>query len=601
MALNKGKSNKKNTTEDKEKKRLKQEAKTKAKAEQEENKKMLEALSKANNKRNKYTVSKYAIQELKNPNLVYILGGNNNGHYTYIHSHQKTWSTGLHTAEVSMRRMLEELVAEQKGVIGTRIIQINNLWKTQVFDKINEEEHKMGNNVNIQTWEDFIHYYNDLEQIGQSANLKSILNYKMAQSAASALDYHFGRESYEDYVGRLLHAHIIDKKTAQSMLCKDIKTTPQIKELQKVFKAIAEQMRAEFIGDDRVRDWLESFKNDASTKSIYGASIEVQKTLKPNSKELGKITEFELSTKSENAIINAYQDDIINSFETNVFNIISQNIGLNKGAYHTLASGESYGQKGGLDNKINKADLILSISVGDIIINIPSSVKLSMAVKNISQNNNIVTVTTEDLFSANASSANLNFNEINKHVGSESYKENQNKINSLIRYVYNNAGAIPSSNMRSFIRFNNSIIYYLAWLEICTKIVGNPKDGHNQQLAMALESIGSIHNTADILEKLKEITPAKIKDFLIVMSNPARQISYSSYSQVQFLQTQIDLLISKLWEDFLNNHGKKPDYKLIYGRAFNILSNNGSITNKKMPSLSIMYRIKMNNIRTLSI
>lgn len=604
MARVKGQSNKKTSTSvskkgsSQNKKDSKRESKIKARIEQEQNKTMLEALAKVNNKKNRYTVSKHAIQELKNPDLVYILGGSNGGQYTYIHSHKKTWSTGLRTAEMAMNKMLKDLFDEQKLVIQKRIAQINNLWETQVYEPINRAEKQLGNNVRIKNWEDFKQYYEGLAQIGQSANLTSVIKYKIASSAASALHYYYGRETYEDYLGRLLYMGVINEGTLKKLLLKEIDIQTKISSLNKIFEKEADKRRKLFVQDDRVADWANSFSKNATTRSNY---FQASADFKPDSKQLGKITEYELSTKTEDAIVKAHQKDIIDAFANNLFHIVSSNMGMSKGVYHTLASGESYHQKGGLDNKINKADLVVSIPVGDIVINIPSSVKLSVKVESIEQNGKFTTIQTDDLLSATASSANLDFDDINAHVGSDSYKNNRSKIHSLIRYVYNNAAAIPSDNMNNFTRFNNSIIYYLAWLDLCIKIVGNPAEGHEEQLAIALESIRSIHNTADVLERLVDITPAGIKDFMTVMSNPADHLTYSSYSAVQYLQLEIDLLIGRLWRDFLDKNGRQPDYKLIYGRAFSILSRHSSVTKKKIPGASVMYRIKMNNMRTLTI
>lgn len=570
---------------------------------QNKNKEDLVRLSKYNRKRNNYSVSKVALQELSNPDLVYILGGSQTDNLVYIHSYTKTWETGLHTATYNARRMLKELVSEQKKLINTRIKEINQLW-SNIYKAITEHEKKYGNNIQINSWDSFINYFNSLPSFGQSTHLQEILQYKMAMSALSNIQFwDWKGQTLEEFVQKLIAFNFIDEKQSKAILNGDITVKNATKDAEKILREFMEKNRKSFIGDASVSDWLGSLQENSITRQTYTAEG-AQITLKPNAKQLGFITEHALQTdKNFNKIVTELSKKIVDSFVNNTFQNIEYDLNRPKsssGVYRVGISGETNQNKGGISNAIQKGDLATILDLGEVLISIPSSVKLSMRIKEVNLHNNITTITAEDLFSASASSTNLDFSEINKNVGSEAYNKHSNKLNSLIRYVYTNASSFPSSHLRDIKLFNNSIIYYLSWLELCLEICGNPSN--TQQLAIALESIGTIHNTADILQTIAELTrPSEISKYIKVYTNPLDGIIYNGSSAVIAYQNQKRHLIAKLWENHLEKNGPRPNYKLIYGRLFNILSTYSNITKKKMPSLSLSYQIATGNSRQLVI
>ena len=441
---------------------------------QAKNKNDLMSLSnfRSQDKNNKFTLSPNALLELENPNTVYILGGIHANGITYIHSHNKTWETGLKTATNLMRKMLEELVTEQQNVIQERIQQINQLWNN-IFATINYYEKTSGSNIQINNWNDFSQYFNGLDSPGQIGGLQEILQYKIAMSALNNItDWSWrGQDTMKTYTDRLLKMGVITKSQQKNILDGNLQISSVIKPVEKIIKHFKEENRKGFISNEAVTNWLNTLQDDSVTKISYSNS-ELQKNLKPNAAQLGFITEHALTTSPQfNKFVQDLQERILEAVANNEINIVEDyKTSDAKGVYRVSISGETNQQRGGLSNAINKADLMTILNLGDIHINIPTSVKLSLNIKNINIDNDIVTVSAEDMFSATASAAHIDFDSINTAVGSSAYNTHAQEIKALAHYVYSNAGALPLVDSRSLTMFNNSIIYYLAWLKICIEI-----------------------------------------------------------------------------------------------------------------------------------
>lgn len=537
-----------------------------------------------------------AISELSNPNLVYILGGQQN-EYAYIHSHTETWNRGLRTSINIMTKFLKELVDEQKKLMKSKILQINATW-SRIFSAINEEEKRLGNNVNIKDWLSFVEYYNDFGKGALSSpTLQNIIDYKMSQSALNFLKINDkDRETVENYIGRLLKAGLLSEDEAKKISSGELIIDSKVEGLNKSLKKISKNALKGFIGSQAVTDWIYSLDKNSKTFENY-ETIKQQLKLKPNAKQLGYITEHALKTSIPEEI----KKQIDNTFEKGIFDVVV-NTSSDKGKdfYSYQIAGETKGNEGNFSNDIQKGDLMRIMDLGQIRIQFPSSVKLSMRVKEIKELNGNTSIQLQDLFTAGAKASSLDFEKINQNVGSQSYAKNRAKMLNVFNYVYSNASAIPSDKMQNFKTFNNKVVYYLAWLKLLSELIGN-QDNSNQQV-IALESIDSIHNIADVIKKLIEIDPVTIKNYIKYVKSPGSDIQYANSIAVLSIQREIDSIIAKLWDAYLNKDGAKVNYEMIYQNVVNeVLNRFPLITKRTLPSISLSYVIPLNNIRALSI
>lgn len=537
-----------------------------------------------------------AISELSNPNLVYILGGQQN-EYAYIHSHTETWNRGLRTSINIMTKFLKELVDEQKKLMKSKILQINATW-SRIFSAINEEEKRLGNNVNIKDWPSFVEYYNNFgKEALSSPTLQNIVNYKMSQSALNFLKINDkDRETVENYIGRLLKAGLLSKDEAKKISSGELIIDSKVEGLNKSLKKISKNALKGFIGSQAVTDWIYSLDENSKTFENY-ETIKQQLKLKPNAKQLGYITEHALKTSIPEEI----KKQIDNTFEKGIFDVVV-NTSSDKGKdfYSYQIAGETKGNEGNFSNDIQKGDLMRIMDLGQIRIQFPSSVKLSMRVKEIKELNGNTSIQLQDLFTAGAKASSLDFEKINQNVGSQSYAKNRAKMLNVFNYVYSNASAIPSDKMQNFKTFNNKVVYYLAWLKLLSELIGN-QENSNQQV-IALESIDSIHNIADVIKKLIEIDPVTIKNYIKYVKSPGSDIQYANSIAVLSIQREIDSIIAKLWDAYLNKDGAKVNYEMIYQNVVNeVLNRFPLITKRTLPSISLSYVIPLKNIRALSI
>ena len=532
-----------------------------------------------------------AISELSN-----ILGGQQN-EYAYIHSHTETWNRGLRTSINIMTKFLKELVDEQKKLMKSKILQINATW-SRIFSAINEEEKRLGNNVNIKDWPSFVEYYNNFgKEALSSPTLQNIVNYKMSQSALNFLKINDkDRETVENYIGRLLKAGLLSKDEAKKISSGELIIDSKVEGLNKSLKKISKNALKGFIGSQAVTDWIYSLDENSKTFENY-ETIKQQLKLKPNAKQLGYITEHALKTSIPEEI----KKQIDNTFEKGIFDVVV-NTSSDKGKdfYSYQIAGETKGNEGNFSNDIQKGDLMRIMDLGQIRIQFPSSVKLSMRVKEIKELNGNTSIQLQDLFTAGAKASSLDFEKINQNVGSQSYAKNRAKMLNVFNYVYSNASAIPSDKMQNFKTFNNKVVYYLAWLKLLSELIGN-QENSNQQV-IALESIDSIHNIADVIKKLIEIDPVTIKNYIKYVKSPGSDIQYANSIAVLSIQREIDSIIAKLWDAYLNKDGAKVNYEMIYQNVVNeVLNRFPLITKRTLPSISLSYVIPLKNIRALSI
>lgn len=537
-----------------------------------------------------------AISELSNPNLIYILGGQQNK-YAYIHSHTETWNRGLRTSINIMTKFLKELVDEQKKLMKSKILQINATW-SRIFSAINEEEKRLGNNVNIKDWSSFVKYYNDFgKEALSSPTLQNIVDYKMSQSALNFLKANDrDGETVENYIGRLSGAGLLSNEEVRKISSGELTIDSKIEGLNKSLKKVSKNALKGFIGEQAVTDWIYSLDKGSETREKYG-TIKQQLKLKPNAKQLGYITEHALKTLVPEEI----KKQIDDTFEKGIFDVVvNTSNDKTKDFYSYQISGETKGNEGNFSNDKQKGDLMRIMNLGQISIQFPSSVKLSMRVKEIKELNGNTSIQLQDLFSAGAKASSLDFEKINQNVGSQSYAKNRAKMLNVFNYVYSNAAAIPSDNMQNFKIFNNKVVYYLAWLKLLSELIGN-QDNPNQQV-IALESIDSIHNIADIIEELIKINPATIKDCIKYVKSPGSDIQYANSSAVLFMQREIDSIIAELWNAYLNKEGAKVNYEMIYQNVVNeVLNRFPHITKRTLPSISLSYNIGLKNMRALLI
>lgn len=557
-----------------------------------------------------HSVSRVAIYELKDPDLIYILGGKKQ-QYVYIHSHKKTWAAGAHTARTRMRQILHQLVVERKEIMAQKAEQIDALW-SEVYQQINNIESQLQPETwkPIQNWNDFVEYYNKLlpsqnEDVALPGTatikeLSNIINYKLTISAAKSLKK-FRNENFQQYIERLYAFGAISKEEKQDLELNKINVKALFTNVEDFLQTKSEDFRRAFISSKAVSEYITSLGDTAKTKQKYN-TVEKQLDFIPDAKVLGLITEKALRSSNKKGI-DKLETQIIDSFDENVFNIIRQTNGStihNPTLITTSVAGEGHSQKGGLNTGIHKADLVRVIPYGSISIQIPTSVKLSMAIKQVNISNNQVVIEAEDLFSSSASAKYLNFEELNESVKSNSYRKNAAEITALSRYVYTNASALDEAETAQYYGyFNKAIIQYLAWLKLDTQIIGNPDNA--QQLVMALESINSIHNAADLLRQMIKVSPAGIEKYIVVTNNPLQQVKRKSEATTDALLTDIDQKISEMWNSYLKKVSEKPNFRNIYSEVVSVLQNYSTITQQLLPTVSLYYKIALRNKRALTL
>ena len=432
-----------------------------------------------------------------------------------------------------------------------------------------------------------------------------MLNYKIAQSAQAQLS----RQRWEtdrQYIERLYRIGIIDDSMRKALLDGEVKISQcKFPELASDLEDYAESQRGQFINNDSVAAWARSFKADSKTRESYESN---PSKFKPNAKQLGSIVEHSLTNRSTQ-IPPQFSQHIVDSFLDNVFSTMEQSVGTTHSGVigATLIAGERYGDKGGLNRRINKADLVSSIDFGTVTINFPVSVKTSMQITGIKSADDARIIDAQHLFTATAEAEHVGeYEEINKSVGSSSYERNKDSIAAFAHYVYTNAAALePSQAIRYYSLFNNQMIYYLAWLKLAIELVGNPTDQEgtllSDQLVMAIQNFNQLYNVADVLIQMSKIQPAQIQDYIVVTKNPLNTIRRSSGASTENLQESIDNVIAGMWKEHLYEGGQKPTFATIYNEVADVLDKYSHITTIPMPPISLYYKIKLGNAKALTI
>lgn len=443
-------------------------------------------------------IKRRALNELENPNVIMMLGGEPQ----YIHSTEAYFRAGLKTAEEQMLIHLDALVEEQQSLMRIKIAEINNIWKIKLQKAFGDVLPTFSDFK--QFWEAHItqnpHPNEFMSKLAQLAKLKeakvklAVLKQKK-DKARQSVKNGFNNQHTE------LSAKALEDKLSmfdfRVGLSKNQKTYTYGGEGKKLESAWEEIVKS---STEEVIKWL--FNNQQFihiTDSLIDAQIEAYKN---NKKDNLKLEHTQIGKIFEHMTEGVYKNVINNpKFNDKVVPLVAD-LAFQRVAAEQEGSGKS--------TTTYKADtnvqFINNIS-GEVILEFLTSDKTGQSV-DFSQNKIDLETKNVDQFTATIESKTFDFSQLGLNINA--YERNKQMIDNLIQYVLANGYAF--SGRVSIVNFKELIVMFLAWMKVVSEIIGGESSMNDTPLA--IRSFNTIYNTADVLNLFIDIAPKDIMKYI---------------------------------------------------------------------------------------
>ena len=542
-----------------------------------------------------HTVRSRAIQELQNPNTVFILGGEP----TYIHSTEAYWLAGLRTAQKEMSKMLSRLVTEQKSKMNNKIAHIDSKWREnldilglktfQEFQHIWEDSYKEYGEKQQSEYFQILSYLEEVRKLHSHLiaveELKDSNINKLSQRERGKRLIEYGFiDSSDDIVGSGANIRYKDT-TRMKQIEKDYRTLLKTIVDSSAFKALAQSTK------DAVTKQMKFLKSGIPTHIAASAIGKLQEELEAlvfghSQQDIDKIS---------NAVLNDPGDGSL------VKNTLNQ-LGMTKESLHSYnIAGENYGNKGRLSTGTFKADSFDVLSL-DKSISFFSTMKTGEVfnyLKDEYKENPVIR-----RFTATIESSSMDFSHINQHVKSTVYEADKRKIQLLANYVLRNGAAFGHNAKIQDVR--DMLVSYLVWLKLLTEIIGNPDS--DEFIPIALKMFTKIYNTADIIRIFLDfdginilssgfVNKEHLKDFYSLSFSKNNNKSVFSGHAQELYSVKRAAIYNLLGE------GNEANYNNItYSNLYREISSylkNLAIASQKLPTISTYLQVKVNNIKNI--
>ena len=200
---------------------------------------------------------------------------------------------------------------------------------------------------------------------------------------------------------------------------------------------------------------------------------------------------------------------------------------------------------------------------------------------------------TVDVFTDTLQSTTYNFN--NYGIPSNVNRQYNDKIVSLVRYVFYNDGALRGETKTGIVDFKRLVLLYAAWLKMGVEIVGLNKDPNS--IPLAIKTLRTIYNTADLLDFFIDMPTETILEY-VRKASKSNSTVFDIMEPVLTAPQRGQLFAAKkaIIENELNLNERKISYDIFMSNSTLMKFLESVQAGKKMPSLGYEIYIKLNNI-----